>query len=585
MPISTLPAPAMKLWESVYNASKKAGDKVEVAAKKAWAAVKGGWKKGKDGKWVKKAELVEMSMYITKASITNGTMTWAAVNSDTDKDSYEERMSLELYKDFLANIEKGEIPEEFRDAVCSKFWCGGMPYISVSHYSDLNGKAVPGEPLEVYIDGDNYKAKLKAKGILYNNPLGRAVWRSLKEDKNKQPEEKIRISIGFLDMAHKHGENGNLFVRESLFSLCPECLQGVGDKIYVKGYLVHLALTRVPVNKRTEMVLEEKSMSKKKITRKDDAASIVGEDLAEKIDVEQKATSQKSDVLIEMSETEEETAELIAEVEAKTDAEEPSTDAEETVDEVAKETAEEPVEEKSTFEDDTMEKVVTQPEKYNENYPLNGATSMSAAEEYISAQKELSFVLQAWEVFSQVAWNIIQREDVSNKKEMFMGAVDEFRNLLSVKSMAIFSEAKEEHPLKPAIDALIDTIDNSIGKSVQEKSETINPAMQEFGSAITEYIESFSVVDKEEQPVPQHENKDTLLDDIKNIIQPLSESVAVLREEVSTLKSQASAKNVETRGRIPQPRTAVAPPNLAAKSEPAVKPGSLRDIINKSVGL
>ena len=583
MPISTLPDRAKRLWESVYQSSKKAGDKTEVAARKAWASVKGAYRKGKDGKWVKKAELVEMSMYITKASITNDTMTWAAVNSDTYKDSYQERMSLELYKDFISHIRnEDEPPSEFKSAVCSDYWCGGMPYVSISHYPDLNGKAIPGEPLEIYIDGN----QLKAKGILHNNPLGHAVWRSLKEDKNKQPEDKIRISIGFLDMAHKHGESGNVFVRDSLYSICPECLQGIGEKIYVKGYLVHLALTRKPVNKRTEMVLEEKAeMAKKKITRKEDAASIVGEDLAEKLEVEQKATSQKSDVLIEMSETEEETAELIAEVEAKTEepveevAEEPVEETPEVEEEVPAPVVEDAEVEK--MEDDAMEAVVSEPKKFDDDYPMGGATSMKDAQEYEAAKDEMEFIMDSWSTFSTVAWNIFAREDVPDKKAALTSAVDEFRNMLAAKAMIVFSETKEEHPLKPAVDALLEAVDNSIGRSVEEKSETINPAMQDFGSAITDYIEKSAI----EQPVPEDANENTLLKDIKELIQSQNEKLVALSDEVSILKSQAGAKSVETKSRIPQPRTAVVPPNLVAKSEPEIKPGSLKDIVRKSVGL
>lgn len=60
-------------------------------------------------------------------------------------------------------------------------------------------------------------------------------------------------------------------------------------------------------------------MTKKKITRKEDAASIVGENLAEEIELKQKASAHKSDALVdalvEMSETVEETQELIKEIE------------------------------------------------------------------------------------------------------------------------------------------------------------------------------------------------------------------------------------------------------------------------------
>lgn len=257
MPTGNLPASGKAIWEKVYNDALSGSCKKDkgCAAGAAWKAVENaGWVKV-NGKWVKKS-LVEFSMFITKAVLDGKIMRWAAVNSDTEKDSHAERMSIELYQDFISHINKGEtVPEMFKSGVCSDYWCGGMPYLSVSHYPDLNGQAVPGKPLEIFIDGN----KLKAKGILFNSPLGHSVFRSLKDDKNRSPEDKIRISIGFLDLAHKHGDNGTVWVRDSLYSTCPECLSGMGDKVYLKGYLVHLALTRVPVNKRTQMVLEEKS--------------------------------------------------------------------------------------------------------------------------------------------------------------------------------------------------------------------------------------------------------------------------------------------------------------------------------------
>ena len=574
----SLPTELKQIWKSAYQST---GD-----TSKAWGAVKRVYRKGEGG-WARKPELAEFSMYINKSTLKNGVMTWAAVNSDTAPDSYQERMSLDLYKDFITNIKSEvRIPEEFSQSVCSDYWCGGMPYLSVSHYPDLNGQAVPGEPLEIYVDGN----QLKAKGILNDNPLGHAVWRSLKEDKNKSPEDKIRISIGFLDMAHKHGEHGDLFVRESLYSLCPDCLQGIGEKIYVKGYLVHLALTRVPVNKRTEMVLEEKSMAKKKkLTRKDDAASIVGGELAEEIEMKQKATAQKSDALIEMSETEEETQELVDEVEAK---EEPAV--EEAVEEpVAEEPAvEEPVEARSEvvekFEDSAMGAVVNEAPEYVDNLPYGGAITMGAAEKYMEAKNEAIYVMDMWSVFSAVAWNVLERSDIPDKKEAMITAVDGFKNTLAMKAMVMFSapekEEVEAHPLQPAIDELLTAVDNSIEKSEAERAELLNPMLQNLAPAITDYLSQKSGV---EQPVPEDENDNSLLDEIKNLIQPLSESVALVREEVSTLKSQVNAQGVETKSRIPVPRTAVVPPSLTQKSEVRTNTSDtpkLRDIINRSVG-
>src|SRR5215207_3899214 len=113
-------------------------------------------------------------MYITKAlTDANGIMRWAAVNSDTSPDSYDERMSIELYENFIDNVLYDvPLPDKFKDAACSNYWCGkGMPYLSVSHYPDLDGSAVPGDVLELYIDGD----KLRAKGLLFDSPLGHSV--------------------------------------------------------------------------------------------------------------------------------------------------------------------------------------------------------------------------------------------------------------------------------------------------------------------------------------------------------------------------------------------------------------------------
>lgn len=240
-------------------------------------------------------------MYISKSSLKNGVMKWSAVNSDTEADLYGEKMTVELYQKMLGYIKDNvPPPEAFRSMVTSNFWNGGMPYVSIAHYPDLNGKAVPGKPLELFIDGN----QLKARGILFENSLGKAVFKSLKLDeiKSKSDTNRIRISIAFLDLAHKHGENGEVFVRNSNTSVCKECKSGKGDKIYLDGYLVHLALTRVPVNTRTIMTVE-KSMAKDKIqTRKEDAQSIVGEQEAEAID--KLAFEEKSEALVEMSDTE-----------------------------------------------------------------------------------------------------------------------------------------------------------------------------------------------------------------------------------------------------------------------------------------
>ena len=502
----------------------------------------------------------ELPMYITKATQDGRTMRWVAVNSDTDPDSYGEQMSYRLYINMLEKIEKGiPVPEVFRNEVCSKYWEGGMPYLSVSHYPDLNGDAVPGQPIELFVDGDEKRSKLKAKGILFDSPLGHSVFRALKEDKVKNPENKIRISIGFLDLAHQHGENGTLFVRDSLLSTCQECKDGVEDKIYVDGYLVHLALTRVPVNKRTEMALEEKSMTTKaKVTRKGDAASIVGKDLAEEIDSKNKV--ERSDLLVEMSEAPvEETA----------------------VEPVVESEVEAPVEKAETEKPEVVEE-----KNLDAGYslPYGGAVSMKEAKKAQEAKAEMFHVMDMFSMFQQVAWNIIDRGDVTDKKSAFATAVDEFKSMLAAKAMVEFSVSsveEEAHALQPALDALLENIDNSsvMKGSMEDKLQAINPALQLLGTAITDFVrESESV-----EPTPAQDKDVTEI--LKNIIQPLTDSVTTLTERLGILEGKSSASNVEIKSRIPSPRSHVLPPELIQKSEETVKVGSLRDIINKSVGI
>lgn len=289
MPTGTLPASGKRLWEQVYDASKADGDSEETAAQKAWGAVKNaGWHK-KDGVWVKNADIQEFSLTIRKATFDErtGEMRWKADTSDIDADLYDDNMSLELFSDFLERIERAELPPEpIRQHYESKFWKGGMPYLSLSHYADLDGDAVPGVVDAIFVDG----RFLKAKGRLFNTSLGKAVWSALRSDLEQKSDahNPVRISIAFLDYQHRHKDTGTVFTRsftDPEQMVCSECQQNakkkkMGGKVFMKGLLIHLAMTRVPVNQRTLMEVD-KAMT----TRKEDAESIVGADLAAEIDV------------------------------------------------------------------------------------------------------------------------------------------------------------------------------------------------------------------------------------------------------------------------------------------------------------
>jgi len=335
MPIGNLPPRAAKLFDEVYKRylSGECEKDKACASKRAWGAVKNaGYFKGKDGKWHKKSDIdmsmVEMSLYISKASFDKKSqkMRWSAVASDTDRDFYEERMSIGLYNDFIRRaIEKESPPEE----LCTNAWCGGMPYLSVAHYSDLEGKGIVGPTTNLYVDGK----KLKGQGIFTDNKLGRACFNSICADlysEKKSEQEKIRISIGFIDWAHYHGEF--FFERKSITDRCPMCALGVGDIMYAKGHLLHLALTRIPVNTRTDILpLVEESMT----TQKEDAESIIGKEDAEELDELEKAAQlvDKSEAVVERAEEDEKEVEAETVEEEVAESETPETTEEETVEE------------------------------------------------------------------------------------------------------------------------------------------------------------------------------------------------------------------------------------------------------------
>lgn len=309
MPTGNLPAEGKKLFEEVYQKALKGscnGDK-GCAAGSAWKAVKNaGWKKDADGKWHKSEVFSEFSMRIDRANYdeATGERRVRIVASDTDEDNHEDNMSLELFNDFIDRIKKSEQPPaEYQ----SEFWNGGEPYISISHYLDANGKNAPGIIDATYVDGNC----LKSKGKFIDTPLGRRCFETICSElygEDKSREDKIRISIAFLDYMHQHKSNGFIYDRlNSEEPYCSECVKEIltgksQGKTFLRGLLIHEALTRVPVNTRTSMEVD-KSMADKILTRKDDAASIVGDELADELEKEAEVVS-KSEALVIKAEEE-----------------------------------------------------------------------------------------------------------------------------------------------------------------------------------------------------------------------------------------------------------------------------------------
>jgi len=234
-----------------------------------------------------------LSMYISKAVKSGGQYKLQLTGSDTGLDLENESMSLGLFYDFVSRL-RTKVPNQFIPALQEKSgWDGTeMPYVSISHYnSGKDGKNIVGTATKVYVDGD----RLKAQVLLPDTPLARASFSAIKSDldgtsKYKNP---VRVSIRFLDLSHSHGDF--VFERKSITDKCPLC--GVAkEKTYLRGQLIHFALTRRPANPRTEIGVMK--MEEEINTQKDDAASIVGDELANELNINRSIVS---DIVVERS--------------------------------------------------------------------------------------------------------------------------------------------------------------------------------------------------------------------------------------------------------------------------------------------
>ncbi|MGB6679740.1 MAG: hypothetical protein WBF08_00270 [Candidatus Bathyarchaeia archaeon] len=319
MPVGTLPKEGEAIHKKVYKEAllgtcKGKKDAEACAAKIAWKAVSNaGFVKDAEGNWSKKSAVQEFSLTIKSATVDKetGERRWRADNSNTEDDKAGDNMTQELFTSFLDRIEKKEPPPE---EYTSDFWQGGIPYLSLSHYPDMNGDAIPGDVSAIYVDGKY----LKSKGLMNDTPLGNATWKALIDELQKvkageEVNDKIRMSIAFLDYKHRHKSNDYIFERSSSNEICPECLVELirGEfpgKSFMDGLLIHLAMTRVPMNEDTTIdpdMLEERSMT----TRKKDAASIVGDELAEELEAKAKEVG-KSEALVIKAEDVKEKAEV-----------------------------------------------------------------------------------------------------------------------------------------------------------------------------------------------------------------------------------------------------------------------------------
>ena len=590
MPTGTLPASGKKLWEKVYNDSKAAGDSEEKAAKKAWGAVhNAGWKKDAKGNWVK-SSFTEFSMRIDRASYDTATnkRKIKIVASDTDEDKRGDNMSLELFNDFIDRIKRNEAPpEEYK----SEYWNGGEPYISLSHYLDGNGKTVPGIINSTYVD----KSCLKSNGEFADTPLGRKCFEVICSElygENKNRQDKIRVSIAFLDYMHKHKSNGFVYDRlNSEIPFCSECVAEAMTKnwkglIFLKGLLIHEALTRVPVNTRTGLEVE-KSMAEEILTRKDDATSIVGEELADEVIKENSGQIVgKSETLVIKSDEEvSENPEVSANAEIEETTETISDDDE--LDRLMEEESE-VVEEAGKRPDSDF--LVVADGKQHLPVKINGTPNhrlMAAARAALTSNyrghsyegpdkaKALSKLkkLYASEKMKWESETIMEEGDDMTKDEIISIVKSAIAEALPPKVEPVevpkhvldasFSEFKSK----------FDAVMNSEA-TPEEKLQQIQEPFNTFGTSLVSVVKS---VAKPKEVTPESAAQDSLVKALSQVLNPLTQKLDML------LTQQNNNVPNKPMPQIPQRRSIS--PELLAKTDVVVKSETpnLRKIIDASV--
>jgi hypothetical protein len=207
-------------------------------------------------------------------------------------------------------------------------------------------------------------------------------------------EERVRISIAFIDWAHEHEGTGE-FTRKSLTDRCSLCADGHGEKVYKAGHLVHLALTRIPAYPTATIDLEEKSMSDSK--RHKDAASIVGK-YADELEEEDKLVGRSADNI-----------DPAAVVVKREDVEDYEDDDEAKKKKKSSDEEEAPAEESEESSEEESEEMDEEEEKGDP--PFGGAKSLADAEDFIARNAgDKPVLMDSMNVLASVLTNIAGTE-------------------------------------------------------------------------------------------------------------------------------------------------------------------------------
>ncbi|KKN47162.1 hypothetical protein LCGC14_0665580 [marine sediment metagenome] len=545
---------------------------------------------------------VRRTMFINRVSENKqtGKKYWFATASGINYDEYKDRMSVELFQDFIQKIEaRTKLPELFS----TSYFNGGLPYLSVAHYQDLDGKGVAGTSEKIWVDGNIFKGK----GEFANTPLGDAVHAAIEKDiaKNVPQDERIRISIAFLDYGHEH-EGEGIFERKKLTDQCPMCVDGVGEKIYRQGQLIHLAATRVPAYKETSMALTERAMS----TRLDDAESIIGKDLASELE-------DKSKAMIGRSEADDESLQAVTVIKSESD--DDSGEGDETSSKQKSKPSSELVEKQKKHmkkdkddeeEEEDDEKELAKVQTSLQSYA--GAKSIGEAEQFLEANP-LKEPPHHAEVFSSVLANIVGADEVATKA--IKSVVDEYNQGLDILTLETLMDVRNK--LTGGINVMTEETKQEKTKKDETATEEIvtedtphilrshfDAFAQQFDDAMATPLTNIERLKMLQEPlnelaarVQKTVNGEPAADEMpaEAIQRAVAEAMAPITNQLNVVLAQLGTRTATPITTSPARRAVTPKPTLVIERDsgetslspmaPGYKKGSVKDIIRRSTGI
>jgi hypothetical protein len=333
-------------------------------------------------------------------------------------------------------------------------------------------------------------------------------------------------------------------------------------------------------------------------TKVEDAASIVGEEEAKKLDnLEKESIIGKSEVLVVKADEEEtpEVQEPIVEESKHMMEDEENEDMMDDEEAEGKDKKKKKEMKKSEAKAEVDKSyigevsVIGEPTTYK---PFGGATSLKDAKAVLEAQKEKMRISDLWYALQSVIENIGEDETVEDKAKAMSVAVEEFKDMMADKSATIYNslislsaikETSADHPLDESFEIFKSDYDAALKMTDLSPDDKLRLIQQSFDALGQQVIETIKTPQVTQEASPAND----VVKAFSEAMQPFIQQLSLLTAEVKALKATPTTQ--PTTSVIPARRSIPATPQLQSVIRSGVTPGMqksetphLRAIIEKT---